>query len=87
MRAVQNAIAANWQWFTALYAVSLLLAWGFGWVGYCAALALAFALRHRIYAFSRRNCSVLHLIEAWYFNDDVRDLIKPVDAKGEGEDA
>ena len=60
MRAVQTALAAlvrrgDWQWMLALYVLSALLMWAFGWAGYCIALAIAIASRHRIRAFSQRN--------------------------------
>lgn len=75
MCAIQGALSraihnVDYQWFVALYAVSALLTWAFGWVGYCAAFAIAVLLRHRIRAFSQRNRSVLRLVEAWYFADD-----------------
>ncbi len=89
MRAVQTALSAvvrspDCQWFAALYAGSALLTCAFGWAGYCIALAIAVALRHRIRAFSQRKRAVLQRVEDWYLNDNVCDPIKPVDADDAG---
>lgn len=80
MRAVRNAVAANWQLFTAIYAVTLLLELVFGWAGLGIAFGFMFVLRYRLSAYSRSKRIGLHSVQAWYFDDSVRDLIEPVDA-------
>lgn len=78
MRAVRRAFAAwvrggDWRWMVPLAALSGLLTYLFGWMGYCAALGVAIVLRHRILALSQRNRGVLHSVEAWYYDDDAGD--------------
>ena len=78
MRAVRKPVAINWRLFLAVYAGSLLLAWAFGWVGFCAAFIIAVLLLRHVPAF------FLRWIEDWYFDDGARDLTKPVDADNTG---
>lgn len=85
MRAVRTAIAANWRVFTAIYVGTLLLELAFGWAGLGIAFGLMFVLRRRLSAYSRSKRIGLHSVEAWYFDDGVRDLVGPVDADDDAE--
>ena len=87
MHVVRTAIAANWRVFTAIYVGTLLLELAFGWVGLGIAFGLMFVLRRRLNAYSRRSRAGLHSVQAWYFDDSVRDLIEPVDADDAGKGA
>lgn len=83
MRAVWRALVAvcgggGWKWMVALYALTALLMYGFGWAGYGVALTIAVLLQRD---------TVLHLVETWYFDDGVRDPIDPVDAEDAGRGA
>lgn len=78
MRALRKHIPINWKLFMAVYAGSLLLAWTFGWAGLCAAFAIAALLFRHVPTF------ILRWIEDWYFDDDVRDLVEPVDTDDAG---
>ena len=84
MRAVREVIADNWPWFVAVYLGSLALALAFGWPGFCIAFVLAFALQHCTRAYSKCNPVGLHLVEHWYFKDDVRDQTVDADDAGRG---
>ena len=66
------------------YAMVALLTCSLGWAGYYVAFVIAVLLWSRVPAIFRRNHALLHWVEAWYFDDDVRDLIEPVDSDDVG---
>lgn len=78
MRAVRKAIAIDWRLFIAVYVGSLLLAWAFGWVGFCVAFTIAILLLRHVPEF------LLRWVDDWYFDDGRRDLIKPVNTDDAG---
>ena len=82
MRTVRNAVAAGWRLFMAIYLLTLLLEWAFGWAGL--GIALAFILGHHLRDFARPNWAILLRIENWHLSDDARDQTVDADEAGRG---
>ena len=81
MRAARKSITVNWRLFMAVYAGSLLLAWAFRWEGLCAAFEID------VLQLCHAPTLLLHRIERWYFDENVRGLIKPADPDDAGRGA